>query len=101
MSPVRQPTEEELYEAESRRFGGGTLMLQPLEGGAWALRSNSWDLLGMFDPEELSMADFAEVVREFAARGRGVYARQAAVEAERRRGAVKEQAPGSVEDAGL
>lgn len=70
------PSEAELQEAASRRFGGGTLMLQPLESGHWAIRGDDWGLLAIFDPGEMTMADFAEVVAEFSAKGRARHQRE-------------------------
>lgn len=101
MSLLREATDDERYGAGNTRFGGGTLMLQPLPSGHWALMDSGWELLGIFDPSEVSMADFAEVVVEFAERGRRGYAKQAAVEEYRFRDDGASWVTDKAEDLGL
>lgn len=105
---MAEPTESELQEAASCRFGGGTLMLQVLASGSWVIRGDDWELLAVLDPAGLSMTDFAEVVREFALKGRGRYAKEKALGADGRMrssfeisGTVTGRADQTAEDLGL
>lgn len=73
MSPEEE--EAELQEAASTRFGGGTIMLQPLTTGRWAVRGDDWELLAVVDPRDVDMPGFAEIIQEFSAKGRRGYVR--------------------------